>query len=119
MTVRIDSDLIELLISVIGLLFLVSLLVGGIVIILGFLKWIVLWATTAKDLEELRARFDRRVGAIRERQIASGVPPMRRGAFRLLGWRTWKLAVHPVRYWRGEFLYPPKKDGRGASDNKL
>jgi hypothetical protein len=42
--------LIELLISVIGLLFLVILLVGCIVIFLGFLKWIVLWATTAKDL---------------------------------------------------------------------
>jgi hypothetical protein len=110
MQVQISSEWIELLIGVIGLFFLVGLLVGGIVIILDLLKWILLWATEAKDLEELRTRFDRWVGTIRERQIASGVPPTRRGAFKLLGWRTWKLAVHPIRYWRGEFLFPPKKD---------
>jgi hypothetical protein len=110
MQVQISSEWIELLIGVIGLFFLVGLLVGGIVIILDLLKWILLWATEAKDLEELRTRFDRWISAIRERQIASGVPPTRRGAFKLLGWRTWKLAVHPIRYWRGEFLFPPKKD---------
>ena len=109
MQVQISSEWIELLIGVIGLLFLVGLFVGGIVIILDLLKWILLQATGAKNLEELRMRFDRWVGTIRERQITSGVPPTRRGAFKLLGWRAWKLAVHPVRYWRGEFLYPPKK----------
>ncbi|SRR5216683_5188225 len=110
MQVQISSEWIKLLIGVIGLFFIVGMLVGGIVIILDLLKWILLWATEARDLEELRTRFDRWVGAIRERQIASGVPTTRRGAFKLLGWRTWKLAVHPIRYWRGEFFYPPKKD---------
>lgn len=110
MQIQVSSEWIELVISVIGLLFLVGLLVGGIVIILDLLKWIVLWATGAKDLEEIHTGFDQWVAAIRERQIVSGVPPTRRGAFKLLGWRTWKLAVHPVRFWRGEFVYPPKKD---------
>ena len=68
MQVQISSEWIELLIGVIGLLFLVGLLVGGIVIILDLLKWILLRATGAKDLEEVRTRFDRWVGAIRERR---------------------------------------------------
>ncbi len=119
MQIQVSCEWIYAAIGVIGLLFLVGLLVGGIVIILDLLKWMLLWATGAKDLEEIHTRFDQWVAAIRQRQIASGAPPTRRGAFKLLGWRTWKLAVHPVRYWRGEFLYPPKKNVRGAGDSKL
>jgi hypothetical protein len=114
MEIRIDPAWIEALLGVYILLALCTVAVfviwNVLKIVLKLVAWILFWKTGAKDLEELRTGFDRWVGASRERQIASGVPPTRRGAFKLLSWRIWKLAAHPIRYWRGEFLYPPKKD---------
>ncbi len=85
--------------------------------VLKLARWILLWGTGAKDLVELARRFDRWTVETRERQIARGAPATLKGALKLFCWRLWKLYVHPIRSWRGEFD-PPKKDVRSAGDNK-
>jgi hypothetical protein len=77
------------------------------------LRW-----TFGADSQELGARFDRWVAETRKRQIARGAPATLRGSLWVLAWRLWKVYVHPIRSWRSEFVYPPNKDVRGASDHK-
>jgi len=112
-----SSEWLDMLIGIIGLLFMLGLLVEGIVISLNLLKWIVLWATEAKDLEDLRTRLERRKTEARARRIASGQPATLSGALRLLGRGIWTVYRHPIRAWRGEFDLP-KKDVSGADDHK-
>ena len=125
MQIQISSDLIDAAIVVIFLLFLVGLCIEVVVLvwyslrfILSLLNWTVRWATGGKDLLELARRFDRWTVETRERQIARGAPTTLRGALCVLAWRVWKAYTHPIRAWRGEFLYPSKRGVRGGGDYK-
>jgi len=125
MQIQISCELIYAAIGVIGLLFLVGFCIEAAVLLwyalkfaLNLLKWTLLWATGAKDLEELDTRLDRWEVESRARRVARGGPATLRGTLKVFCWRLWKVYVHPIRSWRGEFVYPPKKDVRGASDHK-
>jgi len=87
-------------------------------IVIDGLKLVLLWIAGAKDLEELGTRFDKWLIETPKRQIARGASTTLSGALWVLAWRVWKAYTHPVRAWRGEFLYPPKKSVRGAGDYK-
>lgn len=117
MQIQMSSEWIDMLIGIIGLLFMLGLLVEGIVISLKILKWIVLWATEAKDLEDLRTRLEKRKTEARARRIASGQSATLRGALRFLGRGIWTAYRHPIRAWRGEFDLP-KKDVSDAGGQK-
>jgi quinol-cytochrome oxidoreductase complex cytochrome b subunit len=99
--------------------FALSYLVFLLILALKGLRLALLWATGTKDSEELGTRFDRWMAESRERRITRGGPATLRGALMVLCWRIWKAYVHPIGSWRGEFVYPPKKDVRGAGDHKL
>ena len=99
--------------------FALSYLVFLLILALKGLRLALLWATGTKDSEELGTRFDRWMAESRERRITRGGPATLRGALMVLCWRIWKAYVHPIRSGRGEFVYPPKKDVRGAGDHKL
>ena len=125
MQIQVSCDWIYTAIGVIGLLFLVGLCIQGIVLILYSLKIILtllkkalLWASDAKDLVELGIRLDRWEVESRARRIARGGPATLRGTLKVLCWRLWKVYVHPIRSWRGELVYPPKKDVRGTDGYK-
>jgi hypothetical protein len=92
-------------------IFMLSIAIGG-------LKLVLLWVAGAKDWEELGTQFDKWLIETRKRRIARGAPTTLRGALWVLAWRVWKAYTHPIRAWRGEFLYPPKKSVRGAGDLK-
>jgi hypothetical protein len=87
-------------------------------IVIDRLKLVLFWIAGAKDLEELGTRFDKWLIETRKRQIARGAPTTLRGALWVFAWRVWKAYTHPIRAWRGEFLYPPKKGVRGAGYHK-
>ena len=125
MQIQISCELIYAAIGVIGLLFLVGMCIEAVVLLcyslkiaLNLLNWAVRWATGAKDVVELARRFDRWTVETRERQIARGSPATLRGVLKVLCWRVWKVFEHPIRSWRGEFVYPPKKNVRGAGNNQ-
>jgi hypothetical protein len=99
--------------------FALSYLVFLLILALKGLRLVLLWATGTKDSEELGTRFDGWMAESRERRIKRGGPATLGGALMVLCWRIWKAYVHPIRSWRGEFVYPPKKDVRGAGDHKL
>jgi hypothetical protein len=86
--------------------------------VLTLLRWVLLWVTGAKDLVELAKWFDRWTVETRERQIARGSPPTLGGVLKVLCWRVWKVFEHPIRSWRGEFVYPPKRGVRDSGGYK-
>jgi hypothetical protein len=125
-----DNDpiitLIETLIILYALYVLLALSMLAVVLAWNVLKmvlklagWILVWGTGAKDLLELARRFDRWTVETRERQIARGSPATLRGVLKVLCWRVWKVFEHPIRSWRGEFVYPPKKGTTDASGREL
>ncbi len=104
----------EVLITLLICYFVLSSLVFLLVLALKGLRLALLWATGIKDPEEFGTRFHRWIAESRERRIARGGPATLRGALKLLCWRIWKVYVHPIRSWRGEFVYPPKKEAPPA-----
>ncbi len=80
-----------------------------IMVVVETIRMSVLWLTGAKDFAELGKRFDKWTAEARERRVARGGPATLRGVLVVLAWRIWKAYVHPIRTWRGEFVYPPKK----------
>jgi hypothetical protein len=109
----------EVVITLLICFFVLCYLVFLLILALKGVRLALLWATGIKDPEELGSRFDRWIAESRARRIARGGPATLRGALKVLCWRLWKVYVHPIRSWRGEFVYPPKKDVRGAGDNNL
>lgn len=121
MQIQISREWIYAVIGVIGLLFLVGLCIEAVVLLLyslkfmvNLLKWTVLWATGAIDMEELRIRLDAHHAEWVKERIARGQPVTWGGILKLLGRRMWTAYTHPIRTWRGEFVYPPKKDAPPA-----
>jgi hypothetical protein len=91
-----------------------SFIMLAVWVVLEGLKLILLWIPRTKDLQELGRRLDRWAAETRKRQTALGGPATLRGALWVLPWRVWKAYTHPIRTWRGELMYPPKK---GATDS--
>lgn len=116
---------LKIVLTVAAYLLIGSVVVLAVLVVLGLITRAVLWTTGARDLDELSARMsaaNARIGKTnaewREQRQAHGQPTTLRGALKLFFWRLWKLYVHPIRSWRGEFVYPPRKDVRGGGGDK-